>query len=161
MMSSAVCGRAEPPPIGAARESPNRAFLETDEAGVTITADAYQRGLLDFRQWPASLIQKPGLDVYRVKSNTPAETDVRDGVPARGVEPPSLASPEGPERARACSPRGLTVEGNSETRRRLERAGVEMRVYRGRELSKGDGGPTCLTFPLARSSVDSQPSRSS
>ena len=51
----------------------------------------------------------------------------------------------------ALAPRvGIAVEGNPETRRRLERAGVEMAVYRGRELSKGDGGPTCLTFPLNR-----------
>ena len=51
----------------------------------------------------------------------------------------------------ALAPRvGLAVEGNPETRRRLERAGVELRLYRGRELSKGGGGPTCLTFPLNR-----------
>jgi N-dimethylarginine dimethylaminohydrolase len=51
----------------------------------------------------------------------------------------------------ALAPRvGLAVEGNPETRRRLERAGVEVLVYRGEELSKGDGGPTCLTRPLLR-----------
>ena len=45
----------------------------------------------------------------------------------------------------------LALEGNPETRRRLERAGVEVLVYRGEELSrKGDGGPTCLTLPLLR-----------
>jgi dimethylargininase len=46
--------------------------------------------------------------------------------------------------------RGLVVEGNPVTRRRLEAAGVEVVAYRGSELSKGDGGPTCLTLPLAR-----------
>jgi dimethylargininase len=46
--------------------------------------------------------------------------------------------------------RALVVEGNPETRRRLERAGVEVQAYTGRELSKGDGGPTCLTCPLLR-----------
>ncbi|MHB8469990.1 MAG: dimethylarginine dimethylaminohydrolase family protein [Gaiellaceae bacterium] len=46
--------------------------------------------------------------------------------------------------------RALAVEGNPETRRRLERAGVDVQVYRGTELSKGDGGPTCLTLPLVR-----------
>ena len=46
--------------------------------------------------------------------------------------------------------RALVVEGNPETRRRLERAGVEVLAYEGRELSKGDGGPTCLTCPLLR-----------
>jgi dimethylargininase len=52
----------------------------------------------------------------------------------------------------ALAPRvALAVEGNPETRRRLERAGVEVLVYEGVELSKGDGGPTCLTCPLLRS----------
>jgi N-dimethylarginine dimethylaminohydrolase len=45
----------------------------------------------------------------------------------------------------------LALDGNPETRRRLEADGVEVRVYAGEELSrKGDGGPTCLTRPLAR-----------
>ena len=36
-------------------------------------------------------------------------------------------------------------------RRELERAGVEVHVYDGSDLSvKGDGGPTCLTAPLLR-----------
>jgi dimethylargininase len=52
----------------------------------------------------------------------------------------------------ALAPRvALALEGNDETRRRLERAGVEVNVYRGDEISrKGDGGPTCLTRPLLR-----------
>jgi dimethylargininase len=52
----------------------------------------------------------------------------------------------------ALAPRvALALEGNDETRRRLERAGVDVRVYRGDEISrKGDGGPTCLTRPLLR-----------
>jgi dimethylargininase len=52
----------------------------------------------------------------------------------------------------ALAPRvGLALEGNVETRRRLERAGVDVSVYRGDEISrKGDGGPTCLTRPLLR-----------
>jgi dimethylargininase len=51
----------------------------------------------------------------------------------------------------ALAPRvALAVEGNPETRRRMERAGVEVLVYRGEELSKGDGGPTCLTRPILR-----------
>jgi len=33
----------------------------------------------------------------------------------------------------------------------MERAVVEVAVYRGDEISKkGDGGPTCLTRPLLR-----------
>jgi dimethylargininase len=51
----------------------------------------------------------------------------------------------------ALAPRvALAVEGNPETRRRMERSGVEVLTYRGNELSKGDGGPTCLTRPLLR-----------
>ena len=44
----------------------------------------------------------------------------------------------------------LALEGNPRTRERMERAGVEVLTYRGEELSKGDGGPTCLTRPLLR-----------
>jgi dimethylargininase len=53
----------------------------------------------------------------------------------------------------ALGPRvALALEGNDETRRRMEAAGVEVRVYKGDEISrKGDGGPTCLTRPLLRS----------
>jgi dimethylargininase len=51
----------------------------------------------------------------------------------------------------ALAPRvALMVGGNPETKRRLEKAGVEVLVYEGRELSKGDGGPTCLTRPILR-----------
>jgi len=47
--------------------------------------------------------------------------------------------------------RALALEGNDETRRRMERKGVDVRTYRGDEISrKGDGGPTCLTRPLLR-----------
>ena len=47
--------------------------------------------------------------------------------------------------------RALALDGNPETRRRMEKAGVDVVVYRGDEISKkGDGGPTCLTRPLLR-----------
>ena len=47
--------------------------------------------------------------------------------------------------------RALALDGNPETRRRMEKAGVDVTVYRGDEISrKGDGGPTCLTRPLLR-----------
>jgi dimethylargininase len=53
----------------------------------------------------------------------------------------------------ALAPRvALVVEGNPRTRRRLEQAGVEVVAYEGNELSKGDGGPTCLTCPFLRAS---------
>jgi dimethylargininase len=46
--------------------------------------------------------------------------------------------------------RALVLAGNDETCRRIEAAGVEVVVYDGDEISrKGDGGPTCLTLPLA------------
>ena len=52
----------------------------------------------------------------------------------------------------AVAPRkGLMLAGNPRTRSRLERAGVEIHVYDGKEISmKGAGGPTCLTRPLVR-----------
>jgi len=52
----------------------------------------------------------------------------------------------------ALAPRvALALEGNEETRKRLEGSGVDVSVYRGNEISrKGDGGPTCLTRPLLR-----------
>jgi dimethylargininase len=51
----------------------------------------------------------------------------------------------------ALGPRvALAADGNSQTRRRLEAAGVDVAVYSSAELAKGDGGPTCLTRPLLR-----------
>jgi N-dimethylarginine dimethylaminohydrolase len=52
----------------------------------------------------------------------------------------------------ALGPRqALALDGNPEARRRMERAGVDVVVYQGDEISrKGDGGPTCLTRPLLR-----------
>src|SRR5947207_3949566 len=52
----------------------------------------------------------------------------------------------------AVAPRDvLMVAGNLETRARLERAGVAVREFAGREIClKGGGGPTCLTRPLMR-----------
>lgn len=52
----------------------------------------------------------------------------------------------------ALAPRvALALEGNPETRRRMETAGVDVRTFSGEEISlKGDGGPTCLTRPLDR-----------
>ncbi len=52
----------------------------------------------------------------------------------------------------ALAPRQcLMLDGNPETRRRLEAAGAEVICYQGDEISrKGCGGPTCLTRPLLR-----------
>jgi dimethylargininase len=73
---------------------------------------------------------------------------------ARGIEivvvPDEEVETLGPN-ALALAPRvALLPEHNVETRKRLERAGVDVAVYRAQELSKGDGGPTCLTLPLFR-----------
>ena len=52
----------------------------------------------------------------------------------------------------ALAPRRcLMLAGNPLTRAALERAGADVLVYEGEEISiKGAGGPTCLTRPLAR-----------
>jgi N-dimethylarginine dimethylaminohydrolase len=74
---------------------------------------------------------------------------------ARGLElievPDDEFATQGPN-VLALAPRvALALDGNPETRRRMEAAGVDVRVYRGDELShKGEGGPTCLTRPILR-----------
>ncbi|HEY7033243.1 MAG TPA: arginine deiminase family protein [Thermomicrobiales bacterium] len=51
--------------------------------------------------------------------------------------------------------RCLMLEGNSETRRRLEAAGCDVLTYDGSEISRNrEGGPTCLTRPLWREERD-------
>lgn len=56
----------------------------------------------------------------------------------------------------AIAPRRvLALEGNPRVRSALERAGCEVIVYSGQEISwKGSGGPTCLTRPLGRRLLD-------
>jgi len=45
----------------------------------------------------------------------------------------------------------ILLSGNPRTKRMLEEEGVEVREYRGEEISrKGAGGATCLTRPLFR-----------
>jgi dimethylargininase len=74
---------------------------------------------------------------------------------ARGIElveaPDEEFESMGPN-VLALGPRvALVLAGNDETRRRMERAGVDVRVYQGDHISRpGDGGPTCLTRPLFR-----------
>ena len=55
----------------------------------------------------------------------------------------------------ALAPRvAVALEGNPETRRRMERAGVEVFAYEGSEIShKGEGGPTCLTRAVLRAGL--------
>lgn len=54
----------------------------------------------------------------------------------------------------AVAPRiALALDGNPMTRKAMEVAGVEVHTYEGEEISrKGEGGPTCLTRPILRSS---------
>ena len=73
----------------------------------------------------------------------------------RGIEvvevPDEEFATQGPNVLALGPRRALALEGNGETRRRMERAGVDVVTYRGDEISrKGDGGPTCLTRPLHR-----------
>lgn len=68
------------------------------------------------------------------------------------VEVPDEEFPTMGPNVLALGPRvALALEGNPMTARRMDAAGVDVRTYRGEEISrKGDGGPTCLTRPLAR-----------
>jgi N-dimethylarginine dimethylaminohydrolase len=73
----------------------------------------------------------------------------------RGVEVVEVPDDEfasmGPNVLALGPRRALALAGNDETRRRMERMGVDVVTYRGDEIShKGDGGPTCLTRPLLR-----------
>src|SRR5437773_1269852 len=69
----------------------------------------------------------------------------------RTVEVPDEEFPTMGPNVLALGPRiALALDGNPQTRRRLEAVGVDVRVYRGAQVSlNGDGGPTCLTRPLA------------
>lgn len=80
---------------------------------------------------------------------------LRQLLQARGVELVEVPEEEfptmGPNVLALGPRRGLALEGNPETRRRMEASGVEVITYRGHHIStNGDGGPTCLTRPLAR-----------
>ena len=44
----------------------------------------------------------------------------------------------------------VLAAGNPKIRRAMEAEGVEVHEYEAGELSKGDGGPTCLTRPILR-----------
>ncbi len=73
----------------------------------------------------------------------------------RGIEvvevPDEEFETQGPNVLALGPRRALALDGNPETRRRMEKAGVDVVVYEGDEISlKGDGGPTCLTRPLLR-----------
>jgi dimethylargininase len=85
---------------------------------------------------------------------------------ARGIELVGVPGDEletmGPN-VLALAPRvGLALAGSDRTRRRLARAGVEVVVYEGEEISrKGAGGPTCLTLPLGATTAPRSSGRAS
>src|SRR3989449_103176 len=79
----------------------------------------------------------------------------REALLSRGIELVEVPEPEFATlgcNVLAVAPREvLMIAGNRETRARLERAGVTVREFAGREIClKGGGGPTCLTRPLTR-----------
>lgn len=91
----------------------------------------------------------------------------REWLLARGIELVEVPDAEFESMGRnvlAIAPRRcLLLEGNPETRRRLEAAGARVEVIAGADISmKGQDGPTCLTRPLARArpgSADCQEGR--
>lgn len=70
----------------------------------------------------------------------------------RFVEVPDEEFPSMGANVLAIAPRrAVMLDGNPQTRARLEKAGAEVLVYEGAEISvKGGGGPTCLTRPIHR-----------
>ena len=72
-------------------------------------------------------------------------------VPDEALEVPDEEVDMGPNAVAIAPGRVLLESSNVETRRRLEKRGVEVITYEGSEISrKGLGGPTCLTRPLVR-----------
>jgi len=71
------------------------------------------------------------------------------------VEVPDEEYPTMGPNVLALAPRRcLMIEGNPTTKKRIEVAGCEVLTYRGDELSlKAEGGATCLTRPILRSST--------
>lgn len=79
----------------------------------------------------------------------------REALLARGIELVEVPTPEfetlGCNALAIAGREVLMVAGNPVTRARLERAGVTVHEFAGREIClKGGGGPTCLTRPLLR-----------
>ena len=137
----------------------------TNDAGVAALADA----LPDVDVLPFDLPYHRGRDelLHLLSVISPLAGDLAVGypplMPVRLVEllheleielvevPDEEFASQGPN-VLALAPRvALALDGNPETRQRMERSGVDVRVYRGVELShKGEGGPTCLTRPILR-----------
>jgi N-dimethylarginine dimethylaminohydrolase len=71
----------------------------------------------------------------------------------RLIEVPDEEFPTMGPNVLALAPREcLMLEGNPVTQQRLQESGCTVHTYRGREISlKAEGGPTCLTRPILRS----------
>lgn len=81
----------------------------------------------------------------------------REWLIARGIK--LLEVPDSEYESMGCNiltvaPRKcIMLSGNPQTKKMLENEGVEVREFKGKEISrKGAGGPTCLTRPLLRAS---------
>jgi dimethylargininase len=137
----------------------------TNEAG----ADALRRALpdVDVLTFDLAHYRGPGEVLHLLSFISPLDADLALVYPPlaptrllqllaeRGIQ--TVEVPDEEHGSLGCNvlalgPRvALALDGNPQTRRRMEAAGVDVRVYQGRELSlKGDGGPTCLTRPLLR-----------
>lgn len=68
------------------------------------------------------------------------------------VEVPDAEFPTmGPNVLAVAPRRCIVLDGNPQTRSRLEDAGCRIEMYQGKEISlKAEGGPTCLTRPILR-----------
>jgi N-dimethylarginine dimethylaminohydrolase len=137
----------------------------TNDAGVTALAAA----LPDVAVIPFDLphLHGPGEVLHLMSLLSPLDRDLAvaylpllpvrlvEILAERGIE--LIEAPEeeflsmGPN-VLALAPRVvLALDGNPVTRKRMEAAGVDVRVYEGAEISRlGDGGPTCLTRPILR-----------
>ncbi len=137
----------------------------TNEAGVAALGELLPGA--DVMAFDLPHLQGPGECLHLMSLISPLDRDLAVAYPRllpirlveflseRGVklvEVPDEEFPTMGPNVLALGPRvALALEGNPETRRRLEAAGVDVRTYRGDEISrKGDGGPTCLTRPLLR-----------
>jgi N-dimethylarginine dimethylaminohydrolase len=79
----------------------------------------------------------------------------REWLLARGVELVEVPEEEfdsmGTNVLALAPRRCVALNGNPQTRAALERAGADVVLYEGSEISvKGAGGPTCLTRPISR-----------
>jgi len=134
----------------------------TNETGV----EALRGAVPDLRSFDVPHLHGPGEILHLLSLLSPLDRDLAVAylplLPARLVElleergvrlvevPDAEFETMGPNVLALGPRRALTHEGNAETRRRMEAAGVDVVTYRGEELSKGDGGATCLTLPLLR-----------